>query len=248
VIKGVFFDLGGTLYRYQPQQSALLDTVTRLRERLGLNHEADELIQHYSLANNDVTHEFAGKPFFLVRDWFAKLFANFLHRIEHAHLAHHHDWFREYQHNALLDTLTLKADCQSTLAQLKEMGLYLSIVSNIDDDMLQELVKRGEFHRWLDHWTSSEAAQSCKPDQRFFQIALEKSGLRPEEVVFVGDSTEQDILGAHTAGMGTVLIAESDAPAPGQVGNKDTPDPDYRIATLSELPDIIRNFRRRDKQ
>jgi HAD superfamily hydrolase (TIGR01509 family) len=142
--------------------------------------------------------------------------------------------------------LTLKPDCQQTLARLKDMGLYLSIVSNIDDDMLGPLVERAELQRWLSHWTSSEAARSCKPDQRFFDIALEKSGLKPDQIVFVGDSPEQDILGAHIAGMGTVLIAESDQPAPMTVGKK-VPEPDYRIGALAELPDIVANFQRRSR-
>jgi HAD superfamily hydrolase (TIGR01509 family) len=243
MIKGVFFDLGGTLYSYKHPQSALMDTVERIAERLELDHDTEALAKLYELANKDVGKEFAEKPFFLVRDYFRALFTKFLERIDKAHLDEHHEWFHQFQHETLLETLTLKADCQETLAQLKNMGLYLSIVSNIDDDMLDPLVARGEFHRWLSHWTSSEGAQSCKPDQRFFEIALAKSGLKPEEVLFVGDSMEQDILGAHIAGMVTVLIAEDDTPAPMQVGKK-VPDPDYRIKSLSELPEIVRNYRR----
>ena len=91
MIKGVFFDLGGTLYRYGYPQSMLGDTVTRLVDRLGLEHDAAELAQLYAQANADVAKEFAQKPFFLVRDWFRTLFARFLERIEAAHLAHHVD-------------------------------------------------------------------------------------------------------------------------------------------------------------
>ena len=239
MIKGVFFDLGGTLYSYKNPQSALMDTVKRIAERLALDHEHEELAKLYIQANNEVGKELAEKPFFLVRDYFRLQFAKFLELIDRAHLDEHHEWFRQFQHETLLETLTLKADCQESLARLKDMGLYLSIVSNIDDDMLDPLVERGECHRWLSHWTSSEGAKSCKPDQEFFRIALEKSGLKPEEVLFVGDSMEQDILGAHIAGMVTVLIAEDDTPAPMQVGKK-VPDPDYRIRFLSELPGIVK--------
>ncbi len=243
MIKGVFFDLGGTLFSYRHPAEMLKLTVDGICEKLKLEHDAEEITRQFVLANKQIEHEFAEKAFFLAREYFAAVFANFLARMELQHLDEHQEWYRQFQHTALLEALTLKSDCHDTLTRLKDMGLYLSIVSNIDDDMLDPLIERAEFHRWLDHWTSSEAAQSCKPDQRFFDIVLDKSGLRPEEILFVGDSMEQDILGAHIAGMKTVLIAEDDTPAPMQVGKK-VPDPDFRISRLSELPGIVESFGR----
>ena len=51
-----------------------------------------------------------------------------------------------------------------------------------------------------------------KPDPRIFHIALEKTGLEPNEVVYVGDTSE-DMLGAHAAGIQPILIARDSRPA-----------------------------------
>lgn len=63
------------------------------------------------------------------------------------------------------------------------------------------------------------------------------------QILFVGDSLEQDIQGAHAMGMKTALITELDGPAPMHVG-RETPQPDFQIATLSELPGIVEKLNR----
>ncbi|HKY89533.1 MAG TPA: HAD hydrolase-like protein, partial [Nevskiaceae bacterium] len=65
-----------------------------------------------------------------------------------------------------------------------------------------------------------------------------KSGLAAGDVLFVGDSPEQDIHGANAVGMRTALITEPGSPPPMHVGRK-TVDPDHRITRLSELPGIV---------
>jgi putative hydrolase of the HAD superfamily len=48
-----------------------------------------------------------------------------------------------------------------------------------------------------------------KPDPRIFQIALDNLQLKPDEVMFIGDSFESDILGAQKVGMKTSYIREA---------------------------------------
>ena len=53
--------------------------------------------------------------------------------------------FAEYykaQHADIVEGLSLKHDCIETLQHLRDAGHYLSIVSNIDEDMLHPLVER----------------------------------------------------------------------------------------------------------
>lgn len=242
MIKGVFLDVGGTLYSYRNLRHANLQLMGTLASRLELEHDVAEVAGHYRHANQQVDRQMAGLPFYLFHDYFELIFRTFLARIERPHLQHHFDWWEEHQRVTLLDALTLQPDCAETLGRLKTSGLYLSAVSNADENILAPLVERGQLHRWLDHWTSSEAARSCKPDRRFFEVALQKSGLSAEQVLFVGDSLEQDIQGAHAIGMTTVLISEADDPAPMHVG-RDTPEPDFRISRLSELPGIVERAR-----
>lgn len=237
MIKGIFFDVGGTLYSYAGMYPAIASVLKEVASRLQLEHQHEELARHYLLANKDVDRLFSERPFYLFRDYSQEIFEGFLARVGSPHLNGHFDWFESYHRETVVGSIELRPDCHDTLERLKAMGLYLSAVSNADNNQLLPLIERGQLARWLTHWTSSEEARSCKPDRRFFDIALQKSGLRAAEVLFVGDSLEQDIQGAHAVGMTTALIADV-GPAPMHIG-RETPDPDFRISRLEELPDII---------
>jgi putative hydrolase of the HAD superfamily len=45
-----------------------------------------------------------------------------------------------------------------------------------------------------------------KPDPRFFEIALQRSGSRKETTVHVGDFYEIDVVGARRAGLDAILL------------------------------------------
>lgn len=238
MIKGVFFDLGGTLFSYRAMSDTITSVLSEFAHRQGIDMDVSEILHHYRLANKATDKEFSGRSFFLGRDYISSTFLGLVKRLNHGRAEADCEWFEERYRTKLIDNLVLMSDCHQTLDSLKARNLYLSVVSNIDENMLHPLIEREGLHAWLDHWTSSEAAQSCKPDSRFFEIALQKSGLAPEEVIFVGDSTEQDILGAYNAGMRTALISEDGSAPPMHLGIE-TPEPDYRISELSALVEII---------
>lgn len=52
----------------------------------------------------------------------------------------------------------------------------------------------------------SAAVGVRKPDPRIFQIALDRLGLQPHEVMVVGDSLKNDILPAHSLGCATAWL------------------------------------------
>jgi len=65
-----------------------------------------------------------------------------------------------------------------------------------------------------------------KPDPRFFEIALERSGARKETTIHVGDLYYVDVIGARSAGLRGVLMDEANL----------RPDADCpRVHTLDEL-------------
>ena len=242
MIKGVFFDVGGTLYTYRNVQSTFQVVLEQMARKLELEHDFSEVVTHYRAANKEIDLAISTKPFYLFRDHIKATFRNFLDRIDHGHLHHHADWFEEIHTERMVGCMEIMPDCHDTLTKLKSKGLYLSAVSNADTNHLKPLIENAQLHRWLNDWTCSEQAESCKPDRRFFEIALKKSGLAADQVLFVGDSLEQDITGAHAMGMNTVLITELDQPAPFETGRK-SPDPDFKIRRLSELPAIIENMK-----
>ncbi len=234
MVKGIFFDLGGTLVSYHNVNRVHAPLLLESAARSGTNYDAHAVKLAYAQAVQEITAIYATKDYYLHRDYFYDTFARCFEVLGYAISPDVERWYMQEHLIRLRDCLELKPECRSTLAALKSNGLYLSIASNIDDDMLAPIIRRDGLDQHLDHWTSSEEAQSCKPHRRFFELCLEKSGLAASEVLFVGDSPEHDIEGANAVGMQTVLVLNDGLEPPLQSGRK-TVAPDYKIRDLSEL-------------
>ncbi len=72
-----------------------------------------------------------------------------------------------------------------------------------------------------------------KPDERAFAALLARLGASPAEVLFVGDSYDADVVGAHNAGMRTAWVSADGADRPGSV------IPDYVLASAAEVVEIL---------
>jgi len=228
--RAVFFDFGGTLFSYRDLAAAPTSPVKDSLAQLGVEIEKGQAGRAYWKASRDAFETYTPKPYYLHRDLFRDTFRRFARELGVEPSETFLDASVERQRVFMLNTFRLREDCLETLRRLREAGLNLSIVSNIDDDYLDEMVPRAGLHEVLHHWSSSEEAQSCKPDARFFHYALEKSGFAAADVLFVGDSPAHDIAGARAVGMKTALIRDDENPV---AAGDETPD--YRIDQLSEL-------------
>lgn len=89
------------------------------------------------------------------------------------------------------------------LAFLKEQGIRRAVLSNITfcgealANRLQEVLPEHDFEFIL----ATSEYMYRKPNRRIFEFALEKAGLKPEEVWYIGDNYECDIEGARNAGL-----------------------------------------------
>lgn len=232
--RAVFFDLGGTLFSYrelEPQVAVLLGDAA---SRLGVEAADRDLPRAYRAASRAAQREFARQPYYLHRDLFAAGFQGFAAAFERSPAPEDLDWFCAGLRRVLLEHFVLRSDCLDTLRTLRDRGLHVSIVSNIDDDYLDPMVERAGLSALLDAWTSSEEALSCKPDPGIFRLALDKAGCRAEQVVFVGDSREADVVGAQSLGMTAVLLEEAGFSPLGDDSRPDT-QPDHVIHELREL-------------
>jgi len=236
--QGVFFDLGGTLFTYSAMPSRTGELLVSAAEQLGVTLAPKDLGLAYQAANRNVAVAYGQKDYYLHADLFRDVFIEFCAGVgAEFNLEVWEDYRHKHDAN-VISALQIRPDCRSTMQSLRELGLYLSIASNIDHFMLEALVEREKLDELFDDWTSSEEAQSCKPHGDFFDVTQSKSGLDVGDILFVGDSPEHDILGGYSAGMQTALIVEAGVEPPLQSG-KETVDPDYRIDELRDLLDIL---------
>lgn len=114
------------------------------------------------------------------------------------------------------------------LGALRAHGLRLGVISNADG-RVDRLLERAGLLPFFELVLDSAVVGVEKPDPRIFHIALEETGLRPEETLYVGDLYHVDVLGARSAGMRAVLVDP-------------VADHEYaceRIGAVTELPDYL---------
>ncbi len=129
-------------------------------------------------------------------------------------------------------------DACTTLQRLSAAGCLLGLVSNASDDgLIQRLVDKLDFRRWLRPVISSAGVGIRKPDPTIFRMVLSQWGFPPQQALMVGDRLEFDILGARLTGMHSVLISKDEHPDQPDRSSEITAD--ARIEQLSELPEII---------
>jgi putative hydrolase of the HAD superfamily len=97
---------------------------------------------------------------------------------------------------------------RAMLRGLEDAGLRLAVISNADGRVARFLDTAGladAFEFILD----SGSVGIEKPDRRIFDMALERLGLDADEVVYVGDSWEIDVVGARSVGIRPVYLSAS---------------------------------------
>jgi 2-haloalkanoic acid dehalogenase type II len=231
-IRAVLFDFGGTLFDYADLARGQLESIVALAARLGLAHSPKDLVAAQRRATSKVFRDYLDRTYYLHDEFFNDAL-NATGRELGIDLAPDDArfYFAEQHRNRARD-FRLRPGVLDALDALRSRGLHLGIVSNIDEADLHHLIDLGGLRERFDSLLSSEAAASCKPDARIFEIALERAGCAPEEALFVGDTLLQDVLGANRMGMRSVLLWHRD----------DKPPPAAEVKphhVIRSIPDVV---------
>jgi len=129
--------------------------------------------------------------------------------------------------------LTCYPEVPAALAELKERGFQIAILSNGTPAMLEAAVKNSRLEEVIPQIFSVETVGVFKPDPRVYQIAVDELSLKPEEIVFQS-SNAWDAAGAAAFGLKVAWInrfGQSPERLPGK--------PQVEIKDLSELPKLL---------
>ncbi len=111
----------------------------------------------------------------------------------------------------------------------------LGLLSNFDDAQCGcEVLEDTGVAPLFEAVVISAAVRLRKPDRRIFQHMCELLRLDPAQILFVGDTPHDDILGAARIGMHTAWISKGASALPEGI-----PAPDFIVTDLSELPDLL---------
>ena len=99
------------------------------------------------------------------------------------------------------ETHTLVPEAKEMLDILRDKGYRLFAASNSFGHLQRRRLERAGILPYFEDTYISMDIGYDKPDIRFFQEALRRCGLQPNEVLMIGDSMTTDILGAQAAGI-----------------------------------------------
>jgi putative hydrolase of the HAD superfamily len=96
------------------------------------------------------------------------------------------------------------------LESLKQKGYQVALLSNWDLNC-RKILKQLNLYDYFDYILVSSEVDVEKPDPRIFQLLIEESGYKPEEILYVGDNYYDDVVGSRKVGINSVLINRFDS-------------------------------------
>ena len=206
-IRAVTFDLFDTLARFWPPREQIQAQACSV---FGIEVTPEGIDRGYALADAYMAQENAGGVPVRKRSPqdTAAFFAEYERLVLHGagvEVSHQLAWRVWQEVRKIRYDLALFDDVLPSLQRLKEMGLALGLISNINrtgPDLLQSLGLEGA----LDSAVTSREVGAEKPHAPIFLAALKRLSVAPAEAVHVGDQYASDIAGALGVGMRAVLI------------------------------------------
>ncbi len=132
------------------------------------------------------------------------------------------DVFHHWRHQ-----VELFPDAERVLKRLS-VNYTLGVITNGNADVNE--LGLGHYFKFS---VSAEELNLSKPDPLVFEAALEKTGVKPQRALHIGDNLITDVKGAADVGMKTVWFNPD-----GKTLSQEDTTPDYSITRLHELLDI----------
>lgn len=120
-------------------------------------------------------------------------------------------------------------ETKAVIDRLKEKYI-VCIGSNTDTEPLSENLERNGLS--VDRIYTSESLKCYKPDKRFYEAILTDLDLKPNEILFVGDSLIDDVFGPQQIGIKACHVNRRNE-------KSNIIKPAYEVKSLNELIDIL---------
>ena len=134
---------------------------------------------------------------------------------------------------SLYKKLSTFPEVNDTLKQLKNKNLKLAILSNGSPDLLNKLVNSNNLTEIFDDLFSIEEVKIYKPDNKVYEIPINKYKIKPEEIIFLSSNT-WDVSGGGNYGYQSIWVNRNN-----NIFDNLDYKPKYEIKNLKQLLDII---------
>ena len=246
MIRGVFFDLGGTLRICDPAPEHQAAAARRMAELAGepdpkaflerIDRIYEEKYRAWALGENREAGDYE-----LWADWLLpELGEDRLREICHE---------MTYQYRQVKGLRRVVDGGYEVIRELRRRGFRLGIISNlIGENEIGDWLRQDGLEDAFETVVLSSVCHIRKPDPEMYRMGCRNLGLKPEECASVADNLNRDITGAKRAGIGANILFIS----PEKLAKKTLTEenrPDYivhRFTEILDLPVLRKEEERRD--
>ena len=233
-IKGVFFDLGGTLRiaenvpEHQERAKARMAQLAGAQDVqafIDMVEARYEPYRDWALSENKEAGDY---------DLWAKWLLPELPEETLQAICHE----MTYQYRQVKGLRHLVDGGLEVIRTLHKRGYKLGIISNlIGEDEIPNWLRDDGLEQYFDALVLSSVCHIRKPDPAMYRMGCEQLGLKPEECASVADNLNRDITGAKAAGIGANILFIS----PEKLAKKTITDenrPDFIVHRFLDILDL----------
>jgi 2-haloalkanoic acid dehalogenase type II len=210
--KAIIFDLWGTIIEtgVVPSPSKQVKYFLRVQQSF----------QDFVVA---FEHSFMTKKFDSLQEAFENVVKDFNLRIP---LFVYDKLVGTWNKNAILSKMY--PETLEVLTELKKRGYKLYLLSNTDQFSFEQVNIKFNLSELFDKVYPSFETGLLKANPESYKLILQENGLKPEDVVMIGDSIDSDVKSAERAGIKGILVDRND-----------TREAETKITSLGQLLDTL---------
>jgi putative hydrolase of the HAD superfamily len=138
-----------------------------------------------------------------------------------------------------IKTLKPRPKAVPVIKKLKAMGYKVGLISDCSPETPAAWPKT-PFQGLFDVTVFSCKAGVKKPDPRIYRIATESLKVKPQDCLYIGDGSSQELTGARRAGMTPVLLRIPDEPADVHFIDREENWEGQVIVSLGEVLELVK--------
>ena len=196
MIKGVIFDIDGTIYSYIENHKRALKTLCQFTEKnLGVSEE--KFLEVYCEAREIIKTRLSDGGALHSRALFFQTALEILGKNPFQYML---QMYKIYW-NSFLSEMKPFYLVPEFIQKLKSAGKKISVCTDMTAHIQYRKIEKLGLDNFIDFMVSSEETGLEKPSPKMFNLALKKMNLSAEEAAYFGDSPDRDIAGAANVGI-----------------------------------------------
>lgn len=244
MIRGIIFDLGLTLLNFTGDEKEAIEQgkkeILAYLQQSALNIEDDKFLEAFS---TQLDRSFRLRLEDHVERPTEIIFQNVMTDLGYPDLLS--DFVSQAMQSYYApseDHWVLMSETKEVLDSLQGEGFRLALLSNAGNEQnVRRLIKKANIEHYFEVILVSAHEGMRKPDQSLYQKIIELWNLSAEQIAMIGDSLEQDIVGAKQAGMCTIWLMENVNTTENHRLAENI-EPDHIAGRLGDIPDLIKTL------